>query len=120
MGLADAVRGAGLEQVPRLAGAALAQAPAAWVLGALALLCFGLWPRRAALAWVPLGWCVVAGLLGPLFGLPDALADASPFALAPSAPADSVTVAPLLALTAAAAAAGALGLAAFRRRDLTP
>jgi len=120
MGLADAVRGGGLEQVPRLAGAALAQAPAAWVLGALALLCFGLWPRRAALAWVPLGWCVVAGLLGPLFGLPDALADASPFALAPSAPADSVTVAPLLALTAAAAAAGALGLAAFRRRDLTP
>ena len=33
MGLADAVRGAGLEQVPRLAGAALVQAPAAWVLG---------------------------------------------------------------------------------------
>ena len=57
---------------------------------------------------------------GPLLGLPDALADATPYALAPSAPADPVTAGPLLALTAATAAVGAIGLAGLRRRDITP
>ena len=78
---------------------------------------FGRIRGRSGFTW---SFNPAAGLLGPLFGLPDALADASPFALAPSAPADAVTVAPLLALTAATIAAGALGLAAFRRRDLAP
>ena len=111
---------AGAGQVPRLAGAALAQAPAAWLLGALALAVVGLRPRARALAWAPLAWCVVAGMLGPLLGLPDAIADATPYALAPSAPADPVTAGPLLALTAATAAVGALGIAGLRRRDITP
>ena len=120
MGLADALRGGGAGEPRHLSGATAAQAPAAWVLGAIALAVFGLRPRASALAWAPLAWCVVAGLFAPLLGLPDALADASPYALAPSAPADAVTAGPLLALTAAAAAVAAAGLAGLRRRDLAP
>ena len=117
MGLAYGLRGAGLDEVPRLAAAALVQAPAAWVLGGAALALFGLAPRATAVAWAALGYCLVVGLLGPLIGLPEGLDEASPFAHVPQLPAQDLRVLPLLALTALAAGLAALGLAGLRRRD---
>ncbi len=46
--------------------------------------------------------------------------DISPFAHVPELPAADFSAGPLLALSAVAAALVALGLVAFRRRDLAP
>ena len=120
MGAVDALRGGGAEQVWRLAGAALAQAPAVWVLAALALAVASAAPRAAMLAWAPAAFCFAVGMLGPLLGLPGWLEDLSPFGHVPQVPAHAVEAAPLVALAAIAAALAAAGLAALRARDLSP
>jgi ABC-2 type transport system permease protein len=116
-GLSYGLRGAGLDEVPRLAGAALVHAPATWVLGGIALAVFGLAPRAAAAAWAPLAYCFTAATLGPLLGLPGWMEDLSPYAHTPALPADDLAAGPLVALTAIAAALVAVGLVAYRRRD---
>jgi ABC-2 type transport system permease protein len=117
-GLAYAVSGAGAEEVPRLLGAALAQTPAAWVLGSIAVLLFGFAPRAGALAWIPLAFCFVIGTLGPLLGLPDWVDDISPFTAQRMVPAESFSAYPLLLLTVLAVALGGGGLYTFRNRDI--
>ena len=67
-----------------------------------------------------LGACFLLSLLGPLLGLPDWVLDVSPFARVPELPAADFAAGPLLALSVVAAAFVALGLGAFRRRDLAP
>ena len=120
-GLVYGLQGAGLAQVPRLAGAMMAQAPAVWVMGGLTLLAYGVAPRLASLAWVVLGWCLVAGLMAPLLGLPDWAEDASPYAHIPQLPAQSLTAGSLGAVAVVASLAASLGAVGFlrmRRRDL--
>jgi ABC-2 type transport system permease protein len=106
-----------LGEVPRLMGAALAQLPAVWVLGAIAAALFGLAPRALRLAWVALGLCYLLWFLGPLLDLPRWLMDLSPYEHVPQLPAATLTAGPLLALTAVAAALTAGGLVGFRHRD---
>jgi ABC-2 type transport system permease protein len=126
MGLACGLaRGIGTGEVGRQLGrelvAGLAQAPAAWLLAALACAVVGLRPRWAALTWVVLAAAVVLGLLGELLGLPGWLQDLSPYAHLPELPAASVPAAdlwPLLALVGLAAVVAAVGTAAYRRRDI--
>jgi ABC-2 type transport system permease protein len=118
MGLAYAIGGADAGEVPRLAGATLPYAPAAWLLGALALAAYGVAPRAAALAWAPLAGSLVVGLLGPLLGLPSGIEDLSPYRHVPRLPGHALSILPLLTLTAIAAALTALGLAALQRRDV--
>jgi ABC-2 type transport system permease protein len=113
---AVAVGDAGL--LGRTAVAGLAYVPAVWVLAALAVALFGLLPRWTALAWAPLGVCVVIGLFGTLLALPTAVLDVSPFEHTPAVPAASWSVLPLVVLVLAAAAVTALGLLGFRRRDV--
>ncbi|MGH2735758.1 MAG: ABC transporter permease [Actinomycetota bacterium] len=105
-------------QLPRLMGAAMANAPAVWFLGALALALFGVVPRAVALAWAVLSLSLVAGMLGRTLDLPGWVLNLSPFHHLPSPLIDDLTVAPLLVLTALAAGLVLLGLASFRRRDL--
>ncbi|MFD9406141.1 ABC transporter permease [Streptomyces sp. NPDC059989] len=101
------------------AGATLAQLPAVWLIGALAALLHGAAPRFAAAAWAVAGGALVLGWIGPALNLPQAVLDLSPFAHLPKLPgADSLAWAPLLTLTALAAAFTASGLAALRRRDM--
>lgn len=104
-------------QIPRLTGAALAFAPALWVLAGVALALFGLVPRATALAWAVLGGCLFVGLFGQLVNLPTWVLDLSPFQHVPAMPAEGFALGPLLALTATAAALSAAGLAGFARRD---
>lgn len=118
VGLSYGLSGPGLDEVPRLALAGLAQAPAVWFVGAVALLCYGIVPRVAPLAWALLGWCVVAGLMGPLLGLPEWLVDLSPYAQMPEVPAESWAWLPLVVVSALAAGLAALGFVGVRRRDL--
>lgn len=109
-----------LGQVGPLVGAALAQLPAVLVVGGVAALAAGLVPRLApAVAWPVLAGSV---LLGPTFGsslgVPDWVADLSPLAHAPQAPATAVAGWPLVLLAVAAGALVVLGAVATRRRDL--
>lgn len=118
VGLADALRTGEPGELPRLLGSALAQAPATWVLAAVAVAAVGLAPRAAPLAWAALAACAFVGLFGAVLGIPRWLIDASPYGHVPQVPAVEVTAGPLIALTAIAAALTAAGLGALRRRDL--
>ncbi len=105
-------------QIPRLVGAAIAYAPALWLLVGLATALFGLIPRAVSAAWVAFAGFVVTGLLGEVLNLPAWVNDLSPFEHTPQLPAANLTIAPLAALAATAAALTAVGLAAFRQRDM--
>ncbi|GAA4604670.1 exporter of polyketide antibiotics [Actinoallomurus liliacearum] len=105
-------------QVPRLLGAAVVQAPAAWVAAAIAVLLFGAAPRLAPAAWGVLGVFLLLGQLGPVLKLGQAVMDLSPFTHVPKLPGAELTATPILALTAVAVAVTAAGLAGLRRRDI--
>jgi ABC-2 type transport system permease protein len=107
-----------LAALPRLLGAALAYAPALWLLVGLAAALFGLAPRGVLATWAAMALCFVVGLFGAAFDFPRWLNDASPFRHVPQLPADDVTVVPLAILVAVAAGLTSVGLAAFRRRDV--
>jgi ABC-2 type transport system permease protein len=104
-------------EIPRLVGAALAQLPAVWVLGALVVALFGLAPDAIRLAWAALGACFLLWFLGPLLDLPDWVLKLSPYEHVPEVPAAAFAAGPLLALTAVAAVITAAGLLGFGRRD---
>ena len=108
-----------LGQVPRLAGVALVYLPAVWLVVGVAALGLGWLPRlAAALAWVVFGYCAVVALFAESVEMPEWMQQASPFVHTPDAPLEAVTLPPLLALAAVAAALGVAGLAGFRRRDV--
>jgi len=119
-GVADAINSHDAAQVPRLLLAGAAPAPAVWVIVGATVLLFGLVPRAAVAGWGVLGACVVLTVIGPLLGLPDWVLDLSPFQHVPQLPAAEFDAVPLLGLSAVAAVLAGAGLAAFRRRDLTP
>lgn len=100
-------------------GAALAQLPAVWLIGALAALLYGAVPQYAAAAWAVAGGVLALGWIGPALNLPQAALNLSPFAHLPRLPgAQAMDPAPLLVLTVLAVALTAAGLGALRRRDM--
>jgi ABC-2 type transport system permease protein len=119
-GLSYGAGGGGLgETVARLLGSALAQVPAAWVVGGITAALFGLAPRLAVATWGLLAVFLLLGQFGALLGLSQWAMDLSPFTHVPKLPGGSFTVTPLLWLAAVAAVLTAAGLAGLRRRDLT-
>ncbi|MFE9691598.1 ABC transporter permease [Micromonospora sp. NPDC005806] len=105
-------------QLPRMAGAGLAQVPAAWVLAGVAVLLYGLAPRLAPAAWALLAVCVLLGQLGAVLELDQWLLDLSPFTHTPQVLRPTWSATPLWLLTAVALALATFGLAGFRRRDV--
>jgi len=116
-GLAHAVQTADAVQVPRLLAAALGQAPAVLLLGAIAVLLFGVAPRFLQAAWAPLALAAVVGILGDLLSVPSWLAALSPFDHLAQAPAEPVALLPVVLLLVLAAACVAGGIGAYRHRD---
>ncbi|WP_405762263.1 ABC transporter permease [Streptomyces sp. NBC_00045] len=111
--------GRGLQDTAATVGACLAQLPAVWVIGALAALLHGAAPKYAVAAWAVAGTALTLGWIGPALNLPQAALNLSPFAHPPKLPgAQAMAWAPVLVLTALAAALLAAGLTALRRRDL--
>lgn len=96
---------------------AAAEIPPVWVVGAVAALIVGTWPRWSPTAWVVLGGCVLLTEVGPLLGLPQAVLDVSPFTAVPPTAGD-VPVVPLVVLTVVAAGLTAAAATAFQRRDI--
>ncbi len=98
--------------------AALAFAPAVWLLVGFSAAVIGLAPRASALPWAFLAACFVIGMFGQLLDVPAWAQDASPFQHVPQYPATDLRILPLAALVGIAACLTALGLAGFRRRDI--
>ncbi len=106
-------------QATRMLGAALVQVPATLTIAGFVVAVFGLFPRRAvALGWGVFTVVLVVSFLGPTLGLSQAVLDLSPFTHLPRVPVVDVSVLPLVVLGGVAAALVALGITAFRRRDL--
>ncbi|MEV7680428.1 ABC transporter permease [Streptomyces sp. NPDC088341] len=106
------------QDLPGILGASLVQIPAIWVLGALVVLVYGVFPRAAAAGWAVAGLALALGWLGPVLDLPRWAMNLSPFGHLPKLPGAEMTWPPVLVLTAVAAALTAAGLAGLRRRDL--
>ncbi|WP_280305013.1 ABC transporter permease [Nocardia neocaledoniensis] len=94
------------------------QLPAVWVVTAIALLLFGLLPKYAAAAWAVLSAMIGIELLGAFGTLPQGVLDLVPFVHPPKLPGGTFEITPILWLLLVAAAGIAVGLIAFRRRDL--
>jgi ABC-2 type transport system permease protein len=119
LGIAYAIVGGGLAVIGPAVVHAAVYAPAVWLLVGVAVAAFGLVPRLAAVvAWLAVTACFVIGMLGQLLSLPQWVNDVSPFEHVPQLPAESFSVIPFVLLGVVAAALTAVGLAAFRRRDV--
>ncbi|MFF8289087.1 ABC transporter permease [Streptomyces sp. NPDC016309] len=99
-------------------GAVLAQLPAVWTLGGMAVLLYGTVPKAAPAAWGVAGLCLALGWIGPTLDLPQTVLNISPFGHLPKLPGAAVSWPPLLILAALTGALVAAGLADLRRRDL--
>ena len=98
--------------------AALAWAPAAWVVGGLAALSLALGTRWVALVWVwPAGFLTL-GILGDLLHLPGWLTGLSPYAHVPLLPAAQWDWGSAGGLTAVAAVLLGVAWWRFRERDI--
>jgi ABC-2 type transport system permease protein len=117
-GFAHAARVGDPGQGGRVVAGALVQLPAAWVLVAIGLAAYGVSPRLAPVGWVALTAFLLLGEFGTLLGLSQWVMDLSPFAHTPRLPGAPFSALPLVVLTLLAAALGAAGLAALRRRDI--
>jgi ABC-2 type transport system permease protein len=119
-GLAVAVGygAAGGEAIGDLVPAALAQAPAVWLMTALAAACFAARSRWTAGAWGLLVAFVTIGQVGELLQLPGSVIDLSPFTNVPRMPVEDFAWTPelLLALVAAVLLVGSW--ARYRSRDI--
>jgi ABC-2 type transport system permease protein len=105
--------------LPRFLAGALSTVPAAWCVGAVCVLAYGLLPRASvAISWVV--WLLTAGsgqVAGPLYGLWGG-SPLEPFHYVPNALIGaSSAVPPALTLTVIAALLLGGGLLALRRRD---
>ncbi|MTE19826.1 ABC transporter permease [Streptomyces sp. TRM43335] len=102
----------------RVTGGVLSQAPAVWVLAGTTVLLFGLLPRATGVVWGLVGGALVLGWLGPALDLPRSVMNLTPFTHLPKLPGGDPTAAPYLWLLLIAAGTTAVGLTAFRRRDI--
>lgn len=106
-------------EISRLTLAAFAQLTPILVLAGLTIAVCGLCPRWATvLAWGSFGLCVLVGQVGAALNLPQWVLNLSPFTHAAAAPAESLGLRVMVTFVLLAMVFLALGLVAFRRRDL--
>jgi ABC-2 type transport system permease protein len=101
-----------------LLGAALAQAPAIWLVTALAASAWAWRSRGTVLGWVLLGVFLTLGQLGELLGLPGWVLGLSPYTHVPAMPVDPFAPVPALVLIALTAATLTLAWLRYRTRDI--
>lgn len=99
-------------------GTAAVQLPAMWLPAAVTVALFGIAPRLSPVSWGVLVGFIALYLIGSLSGFPQWVLDAEPFAHIPRVTGGAFTPVPLLWLLVIDAALIALGMEAFRRRDL--
>jgi ABC-2 type transport system permease protein len=102
----------------RLIGAAMVQLPAVWLLAAITIAIFGLFPRLSPVAWAGPAICMLIGFTSAGVQLDEWVKDISPFSHLPQLPGGSAQAGPLMTLVAIAVVLGLVGLVGLRRRDL--
>jgi ABC-2 type transport system permease protein len=103
----------------QILAATLVQIPAVLVLVGITTAAVGLAPRYAVpVSWGALVAFLLIGEVGPLIRLNHWVMDLSPFAHTPHLPAEAFTATPLVWLTTVGLGLLAVGLEAFRRRDI--
>lgn len=117
-GLAHGARVHDIGQVGRVLGAAIVHLPAVWVIIGIVAATFGLAPRLVAAGWAALVGFLLLDELGALLKLDQWIRDLSPFTHVPKLPGATLEPTPIIALTALSTLLIAVGLAAFRRRDV--
>lgn len=100
--------------------AAVVHIPALLTFAAFVILIFGLLPGQAvAVSWASFAVCYLIAQFGVILKLPQKILDISPFAHTPAIPLETIRYRPLVTLSAIALILIVLGLATFRRRDIT-
>lgn len=107
-----------LGKLPQVCGGALAYLPAVWVMTGIAAALAGLLPRLAMASWGVWAAFILLDVFGLLGQVDEAFLQIIPFVHVPWVVLGQTSAAPLLALTAVAAALTALGVIGLRRRDL--
>ncbi|MBV9832710.1 MAG: ABC transporter permease [Marmoricola sp.] len=102
----------------RVLAAALAQAPAVWLVTALAVAAFALRSRWSAAGWVLLVLFLTLGQLGELLRLPAWVIHLSPYVRVPRMPVEPFAWGPTVAMTVLAAGFLAVGWLGYRTRDI--
>jgi ABC-2 type transport system permease protein len=102
----------------RVMPAALAQAPATWLVTSIAVAAYTLRSRWAVLGWGFLVAFLVVGQLGELLRLPRWVIDLSPYVHVPKMPVEAFAAGPALVLAGLAAALLAAGWWNYRTRDI--
>jgi ABC-2 type transport system permease protein len=97
----------------------LAYAPAMFLILGVAALLFGFLPRAVPAAWALVFYGLVVGFFAPLLNLPRWAIDLSPLDHISRVPGNGFGWLPVIILTIMAGVVAALGIVAFRRRDLT-
>ena len=105
-------------KLPAVLAVAALQLPAIWMLCAITVALFGLVPRFTPVAWGVLVGFIALYLLGSIAGLPHWLVNFQPFTHAQRTPGQPFDAAPVIWLLLIDVALFAVGLLAFRRRDL--
>ena len=118
VGLAASLERGEVTWLADMLGAGAAHLPAMWLTVAVVAALYGTAPRVASWGWIVVVYAAVVGLMGDPLGMPDWARVLSPFHHVPQLPGDEVGLGALLALTLAAIALVAVGLAGFRRRDI--
>lgn len=118
VGIAIGLQGNSSSSFGEVVAAALAQAPAMWLVAALGLICFAL---RSS--WAVLGWAIIVafatlGQIGELLDLPGFVTSLSPYTHSPTMPLESFRPLPALVMTAATAAALIAGWSIYNSRDI--
>ncbi|MFF4799817.1 ABC transporter permease [Streptomyces sp. NPDC001351] len=112
------VVGYGKEAGPIL-GACLVQVAAVWVIGGVAVLLYGVFPRAATAAWGVAGAVLLIGWVGPALNAPRVVLDLSPFGHLPKLPGGGMEWGSVALLTVLAVLLVGAGLTGLRRRDMT-
>ena len=76
-------------------------------------------PRRTGIVWGIFGITALISSFGAMFDFPDWTLDLSPFEFLAKLPLEDFELMPVLVISALATLFAFVGMAAFRRRDLT-
>lgn len=118
LALPASVRDGDWAVLARTIGAALALAPAVWLGVGIFATVFGWAPRLHVLPWLVVGWTLLVSWIGAVVGFPQRILDATPLAVLPQLPAESMSWSPVLVEAVLALGLLALGLAGYARRDV--
>ena len=112
------MRGGSTHSTSVLIASSLAPAPAIWTVVGICILMLAINSRWASAGWAFLLFFATLGQIGDFIGLPQWMADISPYAHIPKVPQESFSLAPMLALSATAVGIVLVAWFRYRTRDI--